>query len=1060
LPRSNQLQRQNQLEFLNNPNQNKFMEKNHYELISGVNKIWKSQFFRKMRIVALLFLISVIQTFALDTYAQNKRINLNIKNETIENILKKIEDQSEFYFMFDASKIKVNERKSVDVENKLIDNILDELFEDTEITYSIRDRQILLSATENSDKAQQKSVSGIVTDQSGEPLPGVAVVVKGTTQGTATDVNGKYVINIFEDATLQFSFMGMISQEIEVKNNATINVTMQMDAIGLEEVVAIGYGVVRKSDLTGAVSSVNSKIITERGNTSPVQSLQGSVAGVQVSSQSGVVGESFSVEVRGKNTFSGSSSPLYVVNGAIVDNIDFLNPQDIEKIDILKDASSVAIYGSRGSNGVVIVTTKGGENSNTGTTVSVDSYYGMKSPVRYPEMMDAEEFLNFRKAHTYGRQKDPESLTQEKFYDIYAPPAEVVKRQRFADLESFDWIDAIIKNGYQTNNSINVTHNNGESSYVLGIGYQDETGLTDKERLQKYTIHSSINQKVGKKFTAHLSTNISFLDRQAGNNYMHLAFRMNPFLNPWKIDENNQSIVGEYNNLPGKLYNHVTGKRVLNFTSFFNPLLDIANTDNQYRTWTNTVNASLKYDFLSWISAKTTLSAYSSNVNQGRSFGIQTANAYKDGKSESDKTHSERFRYSWDNQINVNKKINKHSVNFLALQSLFVNRYETSSLGSREQPFETQFYNIGSGNSETFTVGSTFSKNQLMSFALRLNYSFNDKYLLKLTDRWDGSSVFPEGNKWSSFPSVAVAWRVTEEQFLSQFDKLSNLKLRLSYGQTGNNSIGSYATVNNLTSQAYYNFGSTSANGWFASSIANKALVWEKTKEFNFAVDYGFFNNRINGSFDIYNRMSDELLVSQKLPIETGFGAMPANAGSVKNAGFEISLGTVNIKQKNVRWYTDFTFSSNKNTVESIYGQSIADDIGNNLFLGQSIDVCYNYEMDGVWQINEAEQAAVYNQNPGEARVIDVNNDGKIDPDDDRVFLGSADPSFTYGLTSRLEVLNFDFNISMYGVQGKFIRSPWHAEFHNTNKASTRKANVDFYMPECLTSELIGQISL
>lgn len=332
------------------------MKKNHYGLISGVLKIWKSKFLRRMRIVVLLFLISVTQTFALDAYAQNKRLSLDVKNETIIKILEKIEDQSEFYFMFDASRINVNQRKTVDCENQLITNILDQLFEDTGITYSIKDRQVLLTTIAKSDIEQQKTVSGKITDSSGAPLPGVTVVVKGTTNGTVTNADGEYSLsNIPANATLQFSFVGMKTQEVAVGNQASISVVMELEEIGIEEVVAIGYGTMKKSDLTGSVISANIEAFRESPNVNIMQSLQGSVPGVQIG-QTYQAGQEASISIRGVSTISGNKSPLIILDGIIYrGNLIDLNPDDIKSIDILKDASSKAIYGAQATNGVILI---------------------------------------------------------------------------------------------------------------------------------------------------------------------------------------------------------------------------------------------------------------------------------------------------------------------------------------------------------------------------------------------------------------------------------------------------------------------------------------------------------------------------------------------------------------------------------------------------------------------------------------------------------------------------------------------------------------------------------
>lgn len=907
---------------------------------------------------------------------------------------------------------------------------------------------ILLFVCSVSAFSQQAVTGTVISSDDGLPLPGVSVILKGTSSGTTTDTDGKYTIPVPSDeSVLIFSFIGFMSQEISVGSRSLLDVEMAVNVTDLESVVVVGYGTQKKSDVTGAIAGVDSQVITERGTTSAIQSLQGTVAGVQVSNSTGRLGDGFNMTIRGNNSLS-SSSPLYVVDGVVTNSIDFLNPNDIDKIEVLKDASSAAIYGSRAAGGVVIVQTKGGVNIPEKTSFSFDSFYGVKSPARLPEMMSLAEWRDYHMAAYLGTTNNGAGMTQADYERVVLGPNNPVLIERFNSLQGYDWYDGVLQNGMQNNNHLAITHRSGKSTYNIGVGYQKETGTLKNESLDKYTFNLNINQHLSQKFQAGANMALSFGTNERGSSIaMQEAFRLNPFLTPWAVDDNGQEIVGELYPQPGKLL-YPNGARALDKTSTYNPLLEIANTSDETRSLRGVGNLFLQYNALDWLSFKSTVSVGVNNNRRGRFWGAQTNTGISNGNLPSSSVdYYDNMNLTWDNQMNIVKEVNDHSFNFLALQSVFVDRYETASLSSARQPFETGFYNVGSGLQETYNLGNSFAKSQLASFALRLNYAFAEKYLVTVSNRWDGSSLLSEGNKWQSFPSVALGWRLKKEDFLASSSTFSDLKVRFGFGTVGNNNVSPYTTVNTLTNQTYYDFDGAAANGWVQNSIANKALTWEKTTEVNFGLDFGFFTNRITGSVDIYNRLSDELLVTQKLPLEIGFSNIRSNAASVRNKGVEIMLNTINVETGRVTWSTTFTFTKNNNSIESIYGQSEVDDVGNNWFIGESINSHYNYIYDGVWQAGE--DAAAYNQTEGQARVRDVNNDGKIDPNNDRVILGSSNPDWTGGIISQLRVGSFDMNFSVATQQGVLAYSDFHANFTNVNDRGRQKSKISgFYVPE------------
>lgn len=895
----------------------------------------------------------------------------------------------------------------------------------------------------------QNTITGKVVGEDGEGLPGATILAEGTSVGTVTDMDGNYSLAAPAGTTnLVFSFIGYATQTIAVGGRSTIDIALSLDAETLSEIVVVGYGTQKKSDLTGAIGSVDPLTITERGTTNPIQALQGSLPGVQVGNPTGRVGDGFNVTIRGQNSLSGGK-PLYVVDGVITEDVDFLNPQDIAKIDVLKDASSSAIYGSRGSNGVIFITTKGGIGVPDGTNFTFDTFYGFKQAARLPEMMSYEQWRYYHMS-AYIATVNPDNVTNpDQYYDaVVSESSNSLLRDRFENLDGFDWYDAVLKSGMQSNNYLSMSHRSGGSTYTLGIGYQNETGLIENEGLDKFTLRSSINQEIGKKLTAGATFLATQSTIERGSELaMQEAFRLNPFLSPYAVDENGVE-TDELYPQPGKLRHPVTNDYLINKTSTYNPLLEIANSSDETRQWNALASAFLKYELNDMISFKTSFSGGLRTFKRGKYWGALTNRGNSNGNLPSSEVEfNERFNYSLDNQIDFNKTFDRHKVGVMALQSIFVDRLDTAFVSSIQQPFDTKFYNVGSGSN--FALGNYFEQSQLSSFAVRLNYAFDDKYLLTFTNRWDGSSRLSDGNKWNSFPAVAAAWNLNRESFLQGVTTISNLKLRVGYGVTGNQSIDPYSTVNTLNTQTFYDFNGTMANGWVASSIANRALTWERMNEFNVGVDFGLFNHKVTGSIDFYDRISDGSLLNRSLPIETGFESIVDNAASVRNTGIELMLSTINVQTDLVTWETILTFTKNTNSIESLYGQSEVDDIGNGWFIGQPVEAHYNYQFDGIWQADESDRAAVYNQSEGQAKVKDINNDDVIDPDDDRVILGSINPDWTGGLISRLKVGNFDFNVTLRTQQGGLAYSTFHENFTNTRDRGRQKlALSDWYVPE------------
>lgn len=914
-----------------------------------------------------------------------------------------------------------------------------------------------LSALQKSN-AQETKVSGTILDATDKlPLPGVTILEKGTSNGQAADFDGNFNIKVSSPkAILIVSYVGYKTQEVNVAGKTNLTIELEAEISALQEVVMVGYGSVKKSDLTGTVNTIDSKEITKRNTTSVLEGIQGNVPGVQISSASGRLGDGYNITIRGTNSLS-SGNPLYIVDGAPVDDISFLNPRDIERMDILKDASSAAIYGSRGASGVILITTKSGASAKAGMNVNFESSVGIKDVARLPQMMSGDRWWYYHQsAYLYGTNNHQYmSTTPEQLATAVVGTQNPVLLQRVNNNDTFDWYDAVLQTGIQKNNYLNITgRSDNGMSYNLGIGIQNETGNMINESLDKYTLKAGVNHKINKKFSTGANLTIARTDAQLGSDVaMRDAFRLNPFLSPWKIDENGNEIVGEYEINPGKL-KYPDGSWAINKTSTYNPLLTIQNTSNEIKRWKAIGNVFFEYKPIDWLTLRTSYSGNYNTSRQGKFSGALTDTGASNGNlSSSSINNQDNYNYTWDNQFTINKTFNEvHAFTFLGLQSFYETITETSFLSSRLQPFDTSFYNIGSGLQSTYGVDSYYSKASLSSYAMRLNYAFKDRYLLTASNRWDGSSVLSKGNKWDSFPSVAVAWKINEESFLKDSKIVSSLKTRVSYGYTGNNNVPAYTTQNLLTAQSYYNYGGNSAddtvNGWYPGTLANPDLKWEKTREFNVGIDFGFLKNRISGSVDIYDRLSKDLIFEQKLPLESGWASTYSNVGSVSNKGIEVLLTTKNIQTDKVSWQTTFAFTKNVNKLESIYGQSEVDDVGNNLFVGENLHSYYNYVFDGIWQADQADEAAVYGQSPGQARVKDLNGDGKI-TGDDRAILGNSDPKWSGSVNSTLNIGNFDFSFSIITNQGVLAYSQFHENFTNMKDRGRQKLDIaDWYVPE------------
>ncbi len=894
--------------------------------------------------------------------------------------------------------------------------------------------------------AQASGVKGTVKDTSGEPVIGANVLVKGTTNGVITGIDGNYALNgVDEGSVLVFSFIGYVSQEIAFKGQKVINVTLSEDAQALEEVVVVGYGTMKKSDLTGSISSVGAERIASVGSSSVMGALQGASPGVDITTNSTRPGAGFSIQVRGQNSLN-SGNPLYVVDGVIVDDIDFLNPQDIDKIDILKDASSTAIYGSRGSNGVVIVQTKGASTASSRLTVSYDGYYGWRNITRIPDFMDGREWMDFRTSRYYTW-----DATNETYTLTDSNRSGVTQNSRMVNSSLYnqdytDWLDLGTKGGSQQNHFVSISGMGQDLSYNIGAGIQSEEGNFLEEDMKKYVFKGAITHKANKYFSTGMNFNMSHQIINNGSQYGYRDILRMPVV--LRAYDDNGDLIPQ----PG-IRNVIEGDG--NFTSSANPLIEIESGNQETRRFDILGSAFVEFRPIEGLSLKSTFSPRFNRTRIGFYYEVNSNRTNDVARNDS----RENFDWTWDNVINYNKLFaQKHNVNLTFIHSAYKTQYEFLRVQSEDFPYDAGWYNMFGGTVNNSESGSGYTQTCMVSFAARLNYDFAGKYMFTGTVRYDGSSKLAD--KWAAFPSLALGWRLSEEEFMKKYNWISNLKLRLSFGYSGNNNgVSAYGTLArpNIDSTVYYDFNGQLVSGFGVGAPVNRALTWEKTREWNLGLDFGFLNNRINGSIDFYDKLSDGLLMGHTLAMESGVSGddnqMIDNIGSVNNRGVEISLNTVNVQTRNWEWTTTFTFAHNKNAIRSLYGRK-EDVVGESRFIGKPINVIYDYLVDGVYSY--AQWAAMTPETrvnmgadrPGYARAIDTNGDGVMTPDD-RIILGSSDPDWTGSLTSTLRFRNFDFAFSIYTRQGVFVNDRFLQEFGpSANSQRGRpKVNMDYYFP-------------
>jgi TonB-linked SusC/RagA family outer membrane protein len=1008
-----------------------------------------------MKLTILLLFIGLMQVSATG-YSQATKFNIKVENKKIVEVLKEIEETSNFRFFYIREQVDVERVVSVNVNNETVEQILDEIFNDKGIAYRVmEDNLILLSpkeiSTDNVKDSQQNKVSGKVTDEDGQPLPGVAIRIKGTSIGTVSDINGNFSItDVPEDAVLQLSFVGMKTQEVEVNNQTTMNITMVVDSIGLDEIITVGYSTVKKRDLTGSISSIGSKELAKTGSATIAQAIQGQTSGVLISPKSGSPGAALSVRIRGVGGIN-NSEPLYVVDGIYGGSLQGINPDEIKSIEILKDASSSAIYGARGANGVVLITTKRGKGGNMKVTYNGSVGFQNMVNVGNINLLNAREYAevmntmcrNDGKPEPFGG--DPNMPAE-----YFPAPSELGK--------GTDWVDVMFRSNSPIHDHL-LSFSGGSEKHTayVAVSYLDQEGTVIRSGMTKYNFRVNTDHKVKKWLKVGNSTSFgqkkitgddhsnNHIDHKYGQFYEimmtpstipvfnedgTLAGPPDPFYGPArtpyaKVVSSNPFTKSFY--ISNSIYADFQIFKYLNFHTNFN----------------NNYSSSVSYNHINDI--------YEEGIVSGHDVKVSASNTYSTG-------------WTWSNVLKFNKQFGVHNISALAGYEKRSSMW--NSIYGKSRYLDPSYQVISSGAAENSSFTQYRGEETMVSYFASASYNFKEKYYFTGNIRHDGSSRFGENNRFGTFPSFSVAWRLSNERFFPENDILTDIKLRGSWGQVGNDKIGNYRYIAPLAN-VFYSF--SGQNGDFESglvtkTLANTNLKWETSTQTNFGVDLMMFKSKLRLTADYFVTDVSDMLLGKTIPVTSGIASLTwgryvsviTNAGALTNKGFEFEAG-YNNTIGNVSYNIHANITTYDNEVTDIGSNEYLSGtnsyaVRNRTYVGGGLGDFYGYVCDGIFQTQGEIDAAnaidgdpsspyqIAETVPGDFKFRDLDGDGVI-TDKDRQIIGSPIPNFTYGFGFDLGYKRLKFSTLFYGSSGNEVynalRSEMEQQGRSMNKANT-----------------------
>ncbi len=982
--------------------------------------------FHIMKITTLILFIFAGTAFATETYSQVMKVTVMADKISTGKVINEIEKQTDYLFVYNVNEVNLKRTVQVNAENKSVAEVLNKVFEGTDIYYAMEGKNIMLmsKAKENSSVQQtENKIKGVVKDTNGEPIIGANITVKGQSIGTITDIDGRFILEASTNALLQVTYIGYVSQELQVNNRKEITIILQEDAKALEEVVVIGYGTAKKSDLTGSTAQIKPEALTASVVGNALESLQGKAAGVAVFNDN-KPGASPSIRVRGSGSITASNEPLYVVDGfPLMDgNISDLNPSDIESMEILKDASSTAIYGSRGANGVVMITTKKGKSGTK--NLSVNTSVGVQIPGRLANLISGEDFMNA------GYKNQGSNVPFPNNPSTYATDT--------------NWEKEILENSSLLQDySITFDGSSNKTNYMLSTGFYNQEGLLKAQNYQKYTFHGNLQHSFNKWLTIGANTQFTYSIQDVFDSALIDIYRYGWPTEKIKDEDGAYNIASMHNTY--MLYP-------------WNPVLDMNETTTRFTTnrflgslfAEMQLTKDLKYRLSLGIDLKNTrkYNYVSSESAINKASGLK-GNGYNNW--------DKRFSKVMENILTYNHTWNKHRLTATAVYSWQDFTYEDINLsGSGFENDQTGAWSMGLADKSSVSWATNKYSNKLISFTGRVSYVYDDKYLLTATSRWDGSSRFGANSKWGYFPSVGLGWRLSQESFLKSNKVITNLKIRSSFGITGNQEIGNYKSLAQLTGSNYTD-GSSVIYG-FKESIGNGDLKWERTTQLDLGFDLGLWN-RMDIAFDYYIRNTNDLLYDVPIPSTSGYSRILSNIGKVTNKGWGLSVGGTIIQNKDFNLYASANITYNQNKIKELYGgvdevsvRYEAGGLARILKVGESVDAVYARHSLGI--IKTQEQLEEYkkkvpntaaNAQLGDEMYEDIDKDGSISSDD-YICLGSVQPKYFYGLNIGMEYKGF--GISIYGQGGHKYASITGAEDYYTNNSAWAMsyANLTSYL--------------
>lgn len=947
---------------------------------------------------------------------KSANISIQKKIDELDQVLNEIEEQTGYRFFYEDHTIsEENFKIKLDIVDGSIFNILSEVANQTGLAFRQVNNTIAIRKEVNTEESEDdavtvqphmRTITGKVLDSEGIALPGVTVLVKGTGIGTVSDTNGEFTLSIPADAgIIQFSFVGMKMQEMLVEGRTTFTVVMEEETVGMDEVVVIGYGVQKKSDITGTVASISSERLDLVPNRNIAQALQGAMPGIVIQQTSaGAVGEQ-TILIRGRNSILADNEPLIVLDGIpYYGDLNDINVADIKSMEVLKDASAAAIYGSRGSNGVILITTKSGSKGKP--KISYQGKYGTQHSIRLPDFLNGEEFYEFKSI----RDESNSLMTETEIRNYEAGV-------------NTDWIDLVLRRGHSQNHNLSVSGGSDAASYFIGGNFMDVKGLSITDDYQRISGRVNLDVKITEWLNIGTRSQYTYDDRGGYEIDFETVFEMNPLIEPY--DEN-----GEINLYPWPEFPDVNPLEALNYddkdysnqlvsTNFIEIKLPFIDDDLKYR-----LNYGIRRR---WSNKK----VYGDSENT--ELGIANSGyAYL--------SNTEYKNNVIENILSYQKNIDKHSLNLTAVYSYEKNNTYSEKLEAVDFPNDLfSFYGISQASS--LTTSNDYEKTVLISQMLRVNYSFDNKYLLTFTGRRDGFSGFGSDDKWGIFPSLALGWNMSNEPWLESSEIITHLKPRISWGINGNQAVAPYASITRMKERNTLS-GNTTMIGYVPSVIGNDNLGWESSETINFGLDFGLYRNRIQGDLNIYKTNTSDLLLQRTISSVHGINSTVQNIGETQTKGVELALSAVPVLTNEMKWKLTGNLAYNKNKIVSLYGEldengEEIDDLANAWFIGEPIRVNYGFKMIGIWQLDEADKAAVWDAAPGHFKIEDAYDDGKLD-DKDRQIIGQIDPKLTWGLSNSFTYKNFNLEIFLQGSHGATKRN----NYLRDNTAAEIRRNV------------------